>query len=77
MNSQQVSVVLHVSGAFESEEVTKLAQSVAGETGVRQARPSPKAPRFLLIDYDPIATSARRILDAVRSRGFSAQLIGL
>lgn len=77
MNSQQVSVVLYVSGAFENDGRRDMERAVARQVGVKQTRGSTKAPRLLLIDYDPIATSAGQILDTVRSRGLNARLIGL
>jgi hypothetical protein len=77
MNSQQVSVVLHVRDAFEQADRAALEQAVGQQTGVKQARGGAKTPQLLLIDYDPFATSAGRILEAVRSRGLDARLIGL
>jgi hypothetical protein len=32
---------------------------------------------MILVDYDPFATSAQRILETVRGRGVTAQLVGM
>ena len=77
MSKQYASVVVHVSGAIRPIERAGIEQAVAAEPGVSRARVSDKAERLFLVDYDPVATSARRILETVRGRGVSAQLVGM
>ena len=77
MSKHYANVVVHVSGPVGPAERTGIEKAVAAEPGVSRARVSNKADRLFLVDYDPVATNARRILDAVRGRGVSAQLIGM
>jgi hypothetical protein len=66
MSKKYANVVVHVSGPVGP-----------AERGVSRARVSDKAERLFLVDYDPVATSSRRILETVRGRGVSAQLVGM
>jgi hypothetical protein len=77
MSNQQINVILHVAGELGAAERTSIAETIAAQPGVSRAQPSPRAGRLILIDYDPFETSAQRILGSVRSRGVTAQLVGL
>lgn len=77
MSRQPISVRLHLRETLEPAHRQALRRTLAREAGVKQTRPSPKTPKPLTVHYDPIATNARRILDAVRSPGISARLVGL
>jgi hypothetical protein len=77
MSNKYANVVVHVSGPVGPAERAGIEQAVAAERGVSRARVSDKAERLFLVDYDPVATSSRRILETVRGRGVSAQLVGM
>jgi hypothetical protein len=76
MSKQSVNVIVHVSGNLGTAEHAGIVQGIAAQSGVSRAVPSPKAGRLILVDYDPGAISARRILGSIRERGVSAQLVG-
>jgi len=77
MSTKYANVVVHVSGPVGPAERDAIEQAVAAEPGVSRARVSDKAERLFLVDYDPVSISARRILETVRGRGVSAQLVGM
>ena len=77
MSKRPINVILHVSGKLGADERAGIAQAIAAQPGVCRVEPSPKAERLILVDYDPVAISAQRILGSVRDRGITAQLVGL
>lgn len=77
MRKQSVNVIVHVSGELGAAEHAGIVQGIAAQPGVSRAVSGSRAGRLILVDYDPDAISARRILGSVRERGVSAQLIGL
>lgn len=77
MTKQPVNVIVHVSGNLGTAEHAGIVQGIAAQPGVSRAVPSPKVGRLILVDYDPDATGAPRILGSVRERGVNAQLVGL
>ena len=77
MSMPYANVIVHVSASLDANERAALEQVVAAQPGVGRAAVSPKVERLIRVDYDPFATSARRILETVLSRGVSAQLIGM
>ena len=77
MSNRPINVILHLSGTLGAAERTSIAQAIAAQPGVSRAQLSPKAERLILVDYDPVAISAQRILGSVRDRGITAQLVGL
>ena len=77
MSNQQINVIVHVAGELGAAERTSIAETIAAQPGVSRAQPCPKAARLILVDYDPVAISAQRILGSVRDRGVTAQLVGL
>lgn len=77
MSNRVTSVIVHLAGAADSKECAGIEKTIAAQPGVDRARLSPKIERMLLVDYDPAATSAQHILDAVQNRGVSARLVGI
>jgi hypothetical protein len=77
MSNRPINVILHLSGNLGAAERAGIAQAIAAQPGVSRAQPSPRAERLILVDYDPSAISAQRILGSVRQRGVTAQLVGL
>jgi sensor domain CHASE-containing protein len=77
MSKKYANVVVHVSGPIRPAERAGIEQAIAAESGVARAVTSAKTGRLILVDYDPVIISARRILDTARGRGVSAQLVGM
>lgn len=77
MTTKYANVIVHVSGTFGAGERAGVEQAVAAQPGVGRAAVSPKTERMILVDYDPFETSAQRILETVRGRGVTAQLVGM
>jgi hypothetical protein len=77
MSIPYANVIVHVSASLDAGERAALEQALAGQPGVGRAAVSAKAERLIRVDYDPFATSAKRILQTVRRRGVPAQLIGI
>ena len=77
MSTRFANVIVHVSETLGADERAGVEQAVAAHPGVGRAAVSPKAERLVVIDYDPFVTSAQRILETVRGRGVTAQLVGM
>jgi hypothetical protein len=77
MSKKYTNVVVYVSGPVDAAERTGIEKAIAAQPGVGRAATSPKAERLILVDYDPVSISARRILETVRGRGVSAQLVAM
>jgi hypothetical protein len=77
MSAPYTNVIIHLSEPIDSTKRTEIEQAVAAQPGVDRAAVSPKVDRLILVDYDPFATSAQRILASVRRRGVNARLIGM
>jgi sensor domain CHASE-containing protein len=77
MSKRYSNVIVHVSGEVDPVEHAGIEQAIAAERGVRRAERSRAAERFILVDYDPFAISAQRILETVRGPGVGAHLIGM
>jgi len=77
MNSQVSNLLLHVNAPISNAQLQLLQHAVGGVAGVRRVAPSVRLERLLMVDYDPLAVSARSILARVQIQGHAAQLVGL
>jgi hypothetical protein len=77
MSTQYTNVIIYLPGPIAPAKRAEIEQAVAAQPGVGRAAASTRAERMILVDYDPRATSAQQILGCVRSRGVSAQLVGM
>lgn len=77
MIQSSANVVIHLSGHVDPAERAGIEQAIAAQRGVDRAAMSPRTERLILVDYDPFAISAQRILATVRARGVGAHLIGM
>ena len=55
----------------------QLVGEIGEAPGVRRAQTSPRAPRMVLVDYDPEITDSRTILNIVARHGLDARLVGM
>ena len=77
MNPNTVNVLLRISGSRGPIQKADLKRVVVEHAGVSRAVDAARGDRLLLVDYDPLATSAQRILAALRHHGYDARLVGL
>ena len=75
---KNVDVLIYVHPELSAEDRARVAREVAGAVGVISANFDPhKHPHALLIQYNPDATHAKQVLDAVRRHDPSATLVGM
>ena len=76
MNKHTVNFLLHVSGAPGNQKAN-LQRVVGEQPGVNRTAKAVRGNRLMLVDYDPLATTAQQILATVRGHGCDARLVGL
>ena len=75
---KNVDVLIYVHPELSEPDRAKLEQETAGEVGVLSAKfDKHQHPHALLIQYNPDATHAKQVLDAVRRHDPSATLVGM
>lgn len=77
MRRNQANVVVHLKETLAPEQLPALQAALGRLDGVARAEPSARLSRLMLIDYDPVVTSAQKILSSVEGRGIGARLIGM
>jgi predicted O-methyltransferase YrrM len=77
MPATQVNIVVDVKQKLSRQSGDELVSELGGLQGVSRAWVSPRAPRLVLVDYDPKQTDTQRILGTVVRRGFDARLVGM
>lgn len=77
MSRPIVSVIVHLVSRLGRRERTELEETVSAQPGIGRITPSTRSDRLLLVEYDPRATSAQRILEAIQGRGIGARLVGM
>jgi hypothetical protein len=77
MQATQANIVVDVKQVLNRQSSAELVSELGGMPGVSRAWLSPRAPRLMLVDYDPTVTDSQRILGTVVRRGFDARLIGM
>ena len=77
MNTHTVNVLLRTSGALGPIQKANLKRVVDEHRGVSRTSDGARSDRLILVDYDPLATTAQQILATVRGHGCDAWLVGL
>ena len=77
MQTNQANVVVDLKQVISRKHGGELETELGGIRGVSRARVSPRAPRLVLVDYDPETVNSQKILGTVVRRGFDARLIGM
>jgi hypothetical protein len=77
MSATQVNIVVDVKQRLGRDSGAELVGALGGLQGVSRAWVSPRAPRLVLVDYDPKQTDTQSILGTVVRRGFDARLVGM
>jgi hypothetical protein len=66
-----------VKHALSRQSGDELIMELGKLQGVHRARVSARAPRLVLVDFDPKLTNTQKILGTVVRRGFNARLVGM
>lgn len=72
-----VDLLIHVNEALKTSEQGSLEEELRKVKGVIAPRFSRETPHLLLVAYDPDEADSHNLLDRVKGRGYSAQLIGM
>ena len=75
-NKQAVEVVVHIDEHLQQEQITRLENSLGSDKGIMEARINRRRNHLMLVDYLPAEISALDVLGYVKSRGYSAALVG-
>lgn len=76
MFTYDANVVVHVDEKLTDEQIHDMEKQLSGVTGVTSACVNERTPHLFVIDYDPRSTHTGQLLQEVKSRHLSAQLIG-
>lgn len=71
-----VGIVIHINEELQKEQIKKLEISLGSDSGVKEARINRTRNHLLLVDYMPGIITARQVIDYVKSKGYSAVLVG-
>lgn len=77
MRTHPANVIVHLLGPIDGQRQSEIRDAVAAQPGVGRAATSGRAPRLILVDYDPDAVSVQQVLDTVHRRGVGASLVGM
>jgi len=69
-------VMIHVDETLPEYEMADVADSVCDSPGVASGCLSVSAGHLIMVKYDAHSTRAHDVLEAVRSRGLHAELVG-
>jgi len=70
-------VMIHIKESLSAEARTSLENAMQKIVGVISPRFNPGQEHFLMVDFDPKKTSAAVLLQAARTAGYTAQLVGM
>lgn len=73
----RVDLLIHVNETLGVTERTSLEDDLRKVDGVIAPRFNRETPHLLLVTYDPQAVDTRNLLNRVKAKGYSAQLIGM
>jgi len=71
-----VEVVVHIDEALQTEQITRLENSLGSDRGIMDARVNRERNHLMMVDYLPGEITARQVLGYVQNHGYHAELIG-
>ena len=74
--NNSVGIVVHINEELEQDQISKLESSLVSDAGVQNVRVNRNRKHLMLVDYLPSMITARRILDYVKNKGYTAVLVG-
>ena len=70
-------VTVHLPRALDARARERLQQALETAHGVTRAEANPRAPRLVVVHYDPTTISALGVLRTVQAQGIDARLVGM
>ena len=70
-------ILIHIDESLDDDRIHDLERDLGHERGIVSACVNDRARHLLLVDFDPRTLQPRGVLDAVRSRGLHAEMVGL
>ncbi len=77
MDIKMADVMVHIDEEITQNERQALRAKVLDQEGVMAAIIHDEQPHLMMVEYDPDAVSAKRILETVEKIGIHAELVGL
>lgn len=76
MVTYDANVVMHIDEKLTNEQIHEIEKQLSSVDGVTSACVHVRTPHLFVIDYDPELTHTGQLLQEVKSRRLSAQLVG-
>ncbi len=76
MNKYDANVVVHVDEQLTDNQINEIEKQLSSVAGVVSTCVHVRTPHLFVIDYDPRSTHTGQLLQEVKNRHLSAQLIG-
>ena len=76
MVTYDANVVVHIDEKLTYEQIHEIEKQLSSVKGVMSACVHVRTPHLFVIDYDPNLTHTGQLLQEVKNRRLSAQLIG-
>jgi len=70
-------IVIHIDEELDNERIHDLEKKIGDEHGIYSACMHEKTHHLMVVDFDTIEVQPSGIVQAVRSQGLHAQMIGL
>ncbi len=69
-------IVIHIDESLDDDRIHDLEQALGRDHGVFSACMHERARHLLLVDFDALETRPSHIVQAVRARGYHAEMVG-
>ncbi len=76
MITYDANVVVHIDENLTDEQIQKIEKQLSSVDGVMSSCVNVRTPHLFVIDYDPKLTHTGQLLQEVKNKHLSAQLIG-
>ncbi len=70
-------VTVHLPKALDAKARERIQRVLENSHGVTHAKAHPRAPRLVVVHYDPTTISALGVLRTVQAQGIDARLVGM
>ena len=74
---QCIDVLIHIDENLADADIHQIERDLAYVDGVQSACVNDRARHLMLVDYDPDALPAKKLLSIVQGHGVHAELVGL
>ena len=76
-NIHLTDVTIHVDEDLDADARAEVEEDLRAINGVVSVHNTDQRPHLVMVEYNPMQTSSRVLLDGVTSRGVHAEMIGL